>query len=502
MSPERLSRVLRAQGLTGDAFATVADSKGTIVARSRNQDRFVGQPIPAWYGPATAGRQDGIVTGAAVQGGEYVFSFRHLDSAPGWTVVVARSKAAYDQVWRAPLRTMVLASTAVISVGLALAVWLSRRLLVPLDALVRHGRAVSAGEQSDPPDPVAEAPREFEALRHSLVDAEEALLARSAEAARLASALDVTEAMICRMDGTILHWSTGLAELSGWAAQEVEGRNAHTLLKTDFPMPYSEIEQTLRRDGRWAGQLVHQARDGRKVITASRWRLYREKAGAEPLIVRSSVDITARAEAERARDLLMRELDHRVKNSLATVQALAALSLLNAQGEPQRFQRDFTARLMALARAHDLLTKVAWESVDVEAAVRAGLAPWLGSGTGHAQIAILGGPRAKMLPQQVQALVLALHELATNAVKYGALSRLEGQVELRWALTLGGLVKVDWTEVGGPQVEQPPTHRGFGRRLLERGLARDLGSGATVEMRFERAGLGVSICFAAGGAER
>ncbi|SDE23079.1 PAS domain S-box-containing protein [Belnapia rosea] len=202
-----------------------------------------------------------------------------------------------------------------------------------------------------------------------------------------------------------------------------------------------------------------------------------------------------RARAERRHDLLLAELNHRVKNILSTVQGLAAQTLKGTGGDPARFAQHFGARLRTLARAHDMLTAHGWEPAPIAATMHNALAPWLQGGRAG-QIEIADADHAvPVSPRQAQALVLAFHELATNATKYGALSTPKGQVSIRCQAGPDGSVAVDWTEAGGPPVVRPPDRRGFGTRLLERGLGQDLGPGSTVSLRFEPGGLQAEIRF-------
>jgi two-component sensor histidine kinase len=195
-------------------------------------------------------------------------------------------------------------------------------------------------------------------------------------------------------------------------------------------------------------------------------------------------------EAARRRELLVAELNHRVKNTLATVQSLAAQTLKGAGGDPERFSEQLSARLRTLARAHDLLSRVSWQPAEFGALARAALAPWLETDAGAGRVVLPpDGPRFAVSPQQALALVLALHELATNAAKHGALSRPGGSVELRREVDADGAARIEWAETGGPPLDGPPARRGFGTRLIERGLARDLGPGSSVELRFEPSGL-------------
>ncbi|MBP0447257.1 PAS domain S-box protein [Roseomonas sp. SSH11] len=209
-----------------------------------------------------------------------------------------------------------------------------------------------------------------------------------------------------------------------------------------------------------------------------------------------------RARSEWRQELMLLELNHRVKNILATVQGMASATLKGTGGDPQRFAKHFGERLRTLARAHDMLTSRQWEPAGVETTLRAALAPWLET-TRAVQLAISGAARATAVsPRQAQSLVLAFHELATNATKYGALSSPAGRVSIDCATGPSGSVEIHWTELGGPAVVRPANRRGFGTRLLERGLARDLGSGSRVELRFEPAGLRASILFTPDNAPR
>jgi PAS domain S-box-containing protein len=205
-------------------------------------------------------------------------------------------------------------------------------------------------------------------------------------------------------------------------------------------------------------------------------------------------DITERARAEAGRDLLVRELNHRVKNSLATVQTIAHQTVRGVS-DLGEFERNFGARIRALARAHDLLTVNSWRDADLLSVARAALAPWLED----PRLQVEGGPEVLLRPAQAQALVLAFHELATNAAKYGALTRDGGRVRLRWSLEPDGTALLRWMETGGPPVASQPARRGFGMRLLEQALSRDLGAGAEPVLSFEADGLRASIRFRPGG---
>jgi PAS domain S-box-containing protein len=201
-------------------------------------------------------------------------------------------------------------------------------------------------------------------------------------------------------------------------------------------------------------------------------------------------DITARKLAEERQQLLVNELNHRVKNALATVQAIAAQSL-KGDDPPAEARERFTERLMALARANDVLVRQKWEGAelgDVAALVASPHAE-----AGDAARFHIAGPRIGLSANATMAIALALHELATNAAKYGALSRPEGRVELTWAVEDEGAqrrFRLCWRETGGPPARKP-TRTGFGTRLISRGLAAELK--ADVRLDYAESGLVLTL---------
>ncbi len=191
---------------------------------------------------------------------------------------------------------------------------------------------------------------------------------------------------------------------------------------------------------------------------------------------------TAQQDAEQHRDLLARELDHRIKNLLATVQAVARQSFRGSEAAEAALE-SFYGRLAVMANAHKLLTAQQSESADVEAVIRTAINPF--SGTGEPRFA-LAGPRVDLHAKAALSLAMALHELCTNAIKYGALSSENGQVRIDWSLDEGHRLTLTWQESGGPIVAAPEA-RGFGSRMIERALAADLG--ATVSFDYAATGL-------------
>jgi PAS domain S-box-containing protein len=184
-------------------------------------------------------------------------------------------------------------------------------------------------------------------------------------------------------------------------------------------------------------------------------------------IVGTNLDITERKMAEQHQRLLINELNHRVKNTLAIVQAIAWQSFRSG-GMSQPARESFEGRIAALAAAHDVLTRQNWRGGSIAQIVSEAVAP---QNPGGDRLTVRG-PLVRLEPKTAVALALAAHELATNAVKYGALSTPNGRVEVGWTVE-DGFLRLTWREIGGPPV-RGPIRRGFGARLLEQGLAEEL----------------------------
>jgi PAS domain S-box-containing protein len=184
-----------------------------------------------------------------------------------------------------------------------------------------------------------------------------------------------------------------------------------------------------------------------------------------------AMDLTEIKQAQIHQRLLINELNHRVKNTLAAIQSIVRQTLKPGETPPQVREHLFE-RLMAMSAAHDVLTRENWSSAGVEEIVRQAVRPFIDNA--DAARITLSGPSMRVDPSAALALALALHELGTNAVKYGALSATAGLVRIDWSRTASGQGQLTWRETGGPAVN-PPAHKGFGARLLSGGLASDLG---------------------------
>lgn len=226
---------------------------------------------------------------------------------------------------------------------------------------------------------------------------------------------------------------------------------------------------------------------------ASRWYDFhfeplRDAEGQVVGLTCAAVDITERKAGEEHLRLLMRELTHRSKNLLAVIQALARQTSRHA-GSLDSFLEEFSARLQALSRSHDLLVQEEWHSAGLLDLVRSQLGHYIDRD--QSQITI-EGPAVHLRPEAAQSLGLALHELAVNAAKYGALSTPKGHVDVIWEASeaSGNGIVIRWIERDGPTVERPKKH-GFGTMAIQRNLARSLE--ADVDLNFAEDGVSCTI---------
>ena len=271
-------------------------------------------------------------------------------------------------------------------------------------------------------------------------------------------------------DLRIVSWYKGAERTIGFSMDDMIGRKL-----TDVPFLASEdrdpfiatIHELL---GSEEGRLVtdHRFRRADGMLREGEWYCTalpgygRESAGT----MLSMIDVTERRRAEQTQRLLIGELNHRVKNTLATVQAIASQGLRHARS-PKDFQEAFTGRLQALSRAHSLLSATTWES----ASLRRLVAEQVAIGAISEDRLVLDGSDVNLPPELALRFSLILHELATNAHKYGALSNEIGTVRLSWHRRADWLV-LTWTERGGPPVHAPE-QRGFGSTLIRESMAAD-----------------------------
>jgi len=318
---------------------------------------------------------------------------------------------------------------------------------------------------------------------------------RDAQQAWLAALVDSSfDAILSKaLDGTITSWNAAAERMYGYPAAEVIGRSIELIVPEDRLQELRGMDERLARGERVLPfETVRLTRDGRRIDVALTMSPIVDGQGRVVGASGIGRDVTERRQAERQRQLLIEELNHRVKNTLATAQSLANQTLRTSP-TPGHFVTAFNGRLAALASAHTLLANARWTGAALHELIAQQLAPYR---TAERVNVILRGEDVWLEPSAALTLGLALHELATNAAKHGALAGASGAIEIRSRVRSeagGRRLSLVWRERGGPPVETPE-RRGFGLTLIERGLAYQLGG--TTALEFRRTGLHCAIAFA------
>lgn len=304
-------------------------------------------------------------------------------------------------------------------------------------------------------------------------------LAAEAERAKLRLALDAARLGLWEYDlaKDEVIWDARMRELFGVGADEAidYSRYRACIHPEDTEQVGAAYQAALRGENGGDYTVTHRNRrpDGGVRWVRSSGRVLFDVSGRPARVLGTSQDVTEQVEAEERQNLLLAELNHRVKNNMATVQAIVDHTLRSTADDPAAFRQAFQERLFSLARGHDLLTRNAWETAELADVISAALAPF-----DPAAVALDGARGAfRVKPDLAVSLMMILHELATNAAKYGALSREGGRIGLAWRAEAGAL-RLDWVERGGPEV-RPPARRGFGTRLTASALRPFGGSAET-----------------------
>ncbi|MBC7801128.1 MAG: PAS domain S-box protein, partial [Gemmatimonadaceae bacterium] len=306
---------------------------------------------------------------------------------------------------------------------------------------------------------------------------------------RLAAIVDGSQDAIIShgRDGIVTSWNAAATQLFGYPDTEAIGRPMSVLLDSAMPGEWPRLLDRLD-----AGERIPRfdsartARDGRTIQVSVTISPVRALGG--PIIGASVVarDVSERKAAEEKAALLLGELDHRVKNILAIVSSVVTQTLKSGL-PPADFATEVEGRIRAIAKAHSLLTQAGHGEMSLHAIVATELAPY-----NRADSVTIAGQDVALTPMAGLALAMAVHELASNAAKYGALSTSSGRLSVAWATSGESMptMTLTWIETEGPAV-QPPTRRGFGTTLIERSLTHELD--AEVRREFLREGLRCTV---------
>jgi PAS domain S-box-containing protein len=279
------------------------------------------------------------------------------------------------------------------------------------------------------------------------------------------------------LDGIITSWNRGAERIFGYLTEEVVGKPITILIPPDCQKEEQAIMQRIRRGQRVESfETVRQCKHGSLIdvaLTVSPVRNAKGKIIGASKIAR---DITERKRTEARIVNLADEAEHRTKNILATVQATVRFSHSDTADDLKKL---IEGRINALAKVHTLFVQSRWAGAELRSLVTQELLPYRADSETRARI---DGPDVTLEPNVAQVVAICVHELATNAAKYGSLSAADGSVEIAWCCTADGRLNLRWTESGGPAVT-PPTHLGFGTRILEKIIGVQLGGQVRLDWR-------------------
>ncbi|UVK41657.1 PAS domain-containing protein [Mesorhizobium sp. AR10] len=464
----------------------VGDRDGSYVARSRSHEEMTGKPGLPEYLEKIVGHS-GSFTSRNFEGTTLLAGYYRSSYSDWFYTANVPLSQVQAPLWRSLAAICGIGLLALfVSAALAYVVGkhftgAARDLAARADAL-GHGRPV---------EPMSTSVEEFATIAQALVDAERAIAERRYE---LETVLETVPAAV---------WFT----YDPKALQVIRNRFAAELMglpndaRKSFGAPDLVINTVAVKDGQTVSredrplsramrgeltdneEFAYTLPSGVERFLLSSARPIRSPSGSIIGAVQISLDITDRKRGEEHRKLLVNELNHRVKNTLSVVQAIASQTIRNATTLPEA-GRTLSSRLISLAKAHDILTQKNWSGADLNDLITASIKP-------HAPIERfqISGEKVWLPPNVALSCALALHELTTNAIKYGALSNANGRVSISWKLAgqkRQRRLELEWRETGGPTVGSVE-RKGFGTQLLERVFDSD--SGGRVVLTFERSGL-------------
>jgi PAS domain S-box-containing protein len=339
----------------------------------------------------------------------------------------------------------------------------------------------------DPSD--AECVKAGEALRQTLAELKDTKASLRESKDRLAAIVQFSDdAIISKdLDGIITSWNKGAERLFGYSAEDITGKSITILIPPERQDEEFTILGRIRRGDRIEHyETVRRRKDGSQIDVSLTISPVRDAEGKIVGASKIARDITERKRSEAQMSILAREAEHRAKNLLANVKAIVGLS---QSGTADGLKQAIEGRIGALANVHSLFVQSRWAGAELCRLVKQELSPYSQDGEMRTQI---DGPTVMLKPELAQAMAVALHELATNAAKYGALSGAEGQVRVEWSCAADGQLVLRWTEEGGPLVN-PPTRKGFGTHMMEAMIRGQEGGDVRLDWRAEGLACEISL---------
>jgi PAS domain S-box-containing protein len=477
-----LNEKMKERVVPADGSVMITDRDGVVLAHQPHPERFVGTVVPPSAMPHAMGDRIGAFETVSLDGVKRILGYLPFKMPPGDIYVSAglSTRAAFYQINRAARRGFMLIAAALLLAlslsGLISRVFITRPFEIMTDTIRawRQGnyqaRIKLRGDSSE----LGVLARAFNDLMDDVNERQTALQA-SEEHVRLA--LDAGHMGTWWYDHAkaVGGWSSQASLLLGFPAAEktVTLQEWRELIHPDDARRVADkLRDAALNDGHYEDEYRVRRPDGTICWISSRGRIFFDGKRKPISFVGVFQDITERKHAEDQQRFFLDELNHRVKNTLTTVQSIASQTL-RSTSTPSQFKEAFEGRLLALSKTHDLLTRKSWREADLRDIAEQELAPYRKS---DERVRIVG-PSVHLPARYAINLGLVLHELVTNAAKYGALSTPAGQLELRWAVVphqdRSSRLRIHWRESGGPTVE-PPKRQGFGSQLIRRSIEGEL----------------------------
>jgi PAS domain S-box-containing protein len=469
--------ILQAQTLEPGWITGITDKKGIVLARSQRHHDFVGKPLPPELLRKSRSER-GAFWGISIAG-DHIVRTTAISERAGWLVsATSPTSAANATRNRVRLVSLALVSTALLIGGTFAAIF-ARFIAAPLERATEAAGRLGRGQLVEP---ISSSLEEADALTGALSRASYERKANDAANALLAAIVSSTGDAILSMevDGTIRTWNPAAERIFGFTAHEAIGQSAAIVVPADRADERAGIYAKIKAGQTVSMETVRKTKAGQNFHASINVAPLRSGDGTVIGICSVVHDISELKRREEQAQFLARELAHRTKNLLAVIIGMAHETARHSRDLTQ-FRLRFGNRLQGLARSQDLLLQKDWEGVYLNELVTAQLSPF--AELGSERIA-QSGPQIFLKPEAVHSIGLAIHELATNASKYGALSVPGGRVELHWTVDLADdsdeTLRILWRELGGPVVEAPVA-KGFGRVVIEDMMNRALRAEVTLE---------------------
>jgi len=496
-----LDRELKERIIPTGGSLTIADRNGIILSREPFPERFIGTRIPESFLSLLTSEEPGSFQADSQDGMNRILGYIPVPRSPFESLYVSTglsTEVAFATINEAARRGfMLIAAALVLALSLS---WLASRAFItkPFEIMTNAVRDWRRGDYQARIDLSKSAgefgilARAFNDLMDDVAERQEALKA-SEERARLALEAGQMGTWWYDHRKQVGGWSSRAALLMGYPASHTvtapeDWKTA--LHPDDAQAAIAKVFEAYHGSGEYEDEYRVRQPDGIIRWINSKGQISFDSQHRPVFFVGVYQDITERKQTDEQQRFFLDELNHRVKNTLATVQSIASQTLRSSRNA-QQFKEAFEGRLLALSMTHNLLTLKSWREADLHDIAEQELAP-------HEREAdervVIDGPRVDLPPRYAINLGLVLHELVTNAAKYGALSVPTGRLDLSWTVSRAdgrpAQLRILWRESGGPPV-QPPKRQGFGSRLIRRSVEGELDG--TLVIDFDPAGVSYDI---------